>query len=247
MSMLSIIAASRRRAFNPLSLSPALWLSDTGSSAATWPDISGNGRDATQATGGFQPTIVTGDLNGRQVRRFDGSNDRMDFATSLSLLKNISGATLFVVAKHFTASTQKAVFTATTNAYGFTRLGIYSNATPLGVARNNETESSVSVASTATANTPYIFTLSSNFAANPLEFFKNGASQGSANFSPTGNTPNTDSAGMTIGALRTGASAWDLFFDGDIAEILVFPTALSTADRQKVESYLAAKWGITLA
>jgi hypothetical protein len=36
-------------AFKPLSLSPApaLWLSDTGSDASVWPDLSGNGRNAT--------------------------------------------------------------------------------------------------------------------------------------------------------------------------------------------------------
>jgi len=50
-------------AFNPLSLSPALWLSDTGSDASVWPDISGNGRNATQAVALNHPAIVTGALN----------------------------------------------------------------------------------------------------------------------------------------------------------------------------------------
>jgi hypothetical protein len=34
-------------------------------------------------------------------------------------------------------------------------------------------------------------------------------------------------------------------FGGDIAELIVYPTALSTAERQVVEGYLARKWGIT--
>jgi hypothetical protein len=32
---------------------------------------------------------------------------------------------------------------------------------------------------------------------------------------------------------------------GDLAEVITFSTALSTADRQRVESYLAQKWGLT--
>ena len=70
-----------RFGFNPLSLSPAIWLSDTGSDAGTWPDLSTNGRHATQATENQQPAIVSGARNGRQVRRFDGSNDVLAFAT----------------------------------------------------------------------------------------------------------------------------------------------------------------------
>jgi hypothetical protein len=34
--------------------------------------------------------------------------------------------------------------------------------------------------------------------------------------------------------------------NGDIAEILIFPTALSTENRQKVEGYLGSKWGISV-
>lgn len=81
-------------AFNPLSLSPALWLSDTGSNAAQWDDLSGNGRHATQATGASQPSIVTSALNGRQVRRFDGVNDFLATAN----VSNFSSYTFFAVA-----------------------------------------------------------------------------------------------------------------------------------------------------
>jgi len=34
--------------------------------------------------------------------------------------------------------------------------------------------------------------------------------------------------------------------DADIAEIVWYPSALSAADIAQVESYLSAKWGITL-
>jgi hypothetical protein len=52
-------------------------------------------------------------------------------------------------------------------------------------------------------------------------------------------------ASPKIGWVTFGAQNY--YIDGDIAEILVFPTALSTEDRQSVERYLAKKWALTLA
>jgi hypothetical protein len=35
-----------------------------------------------------------------------------------------------------------------------------------------------------------------------------------------------------------------VFLDGDIGEIVIFNSVLSTADREKMEGYLAWKWGL---
>ena len=60
----------------------------------------------------------------------------------------------------------------------------------------------------------------------------------------------------TIGSVNgSGVSAnglWEIgsfygygYLNGQLAEILVYPTVLSEADRQNVEGYLAHKWGMT--
>jgi hypothetical protein len=36
------------------------------------------------------------------------------------------------------------------------------------------------------------------------------------------------------------------FFNGSMCELMIFNTVLSTTDRQKIEGYLAWKWGVTL-
>ena len=103
--------------FNPLSLSPALWLSDTGSDPSVWPDLSGNGRNATQATSTQRPAIVTGAQNGRQVRRFDGTDDFLRLTTGLGMLRNVPGATVIAVYKWITNPViNKSVFFASVNA-----------------------------------------------------------------------------------------------------------------------------------
>ena len=38
-----------------------------------------------------------------------------------------------------------------------------------------------------------------------------------------------------------------IFFEGDIAEFIIVDGVASTSDRQKVEGYLAHKWGTTSA
>ncbi len=51
----------------------------------TWYDQSGNGYDATQTTAASQPLYVASGQNGRPVLRWDGSNDFLMTATTVSL------------------------------------------------------------------------------------------------------------------------------------------------------------------
>lgn len=235
---------------DPLTLSPTLWLKanalslSDGDPVSSWTDSSASGWHAT-ASGTIRPKFYNNAINGKPAIRFDGITQRLDVTAAGAIARNKSGASLFVVQKHATAATQKAVFVATTNTHGYTRLGLYSNAAPAFMGRSNtETGSSAAVTSTATAATVYLFSGVAKFSTNPIQLWKNGVSAGTANFPTTGNTPNTDSAGVTVGALMIGASTWDLPFDGDIAEILYFPTALSDTDRQAVEAYLNSKYAI---
>lgn len=60
----------------------------------------------------------------------------------------------------------------------------------------------------------------------------------------TWNTIMNDNSQLDVGNFpdRAVSEGWD----GKISEILYYPWTLSTVERQKVNSYLAAKWGITL-
>jgi hypothetical protein len=81
--------------------------------------------------------------------------------------------------------------------------------------------------------------------ANRLAMRRNGANLSSAN-APQG-SPQTVAEGdstndLTIGRLPSGESD---FLNGDIAEIIIYNSALSDTYRALVESYLMSKWGIT--
>lgn len=82
------------RAFNPFDYGTVVaWYSDTGSDPSIWPDLSGNGNDATQATMSKQPAIVPGALNGLQVRSFDGVDDLLLLASEIT---TVASTSLFV-------------------------------------------------------------------------------------------------------------------------------------------------------
>jgi hypothetical protein len=228
-----MIAAQRNLftgSFNPLSLSPALWLSDTGSNPAQWDDLSGNGRHATQATSGNQPSIVANALNGRQVRRFDGVDDFLD-TQSIVIGNAITMCVLIVPSSSalhdliLNKGTQW--YWANGDAGTANKNSFYGNGSLGWVSANTSFTPSVSAIATAVVD------------SGSINFYLNGVSDGSAA------TSVTDAQSI----LRIGHRT-DLWFEGafggDIAEIFVFSTALSNEDRRRIEQYLSQKYAIAI-
>jgi hypothetical protein len=214
--------------FDPLSLSPALWLSDTGSDPSVWSDLSGNARHAVQATSGNQPSIVTGVINGRQVRRFDGVND---FLVSPLVVHGLT-LTTFAVSK-ITANTDIGAIFSSGRGGG--------DPAPLEAALRNAFVSGTNAyrstpSGTSRVNGGTTLTL----AASPSPFYITSTVHTAAVNITSGS--NTTHVGVVLNS--SGVPAFLL--NGDIAEIIIYPTALGTTDRQAVESYLSAEYAITL-
>ena len=234
MALLNNIASTRRN-FSPLSLAPALWLSDTGSDPAQWDDISGNNRHATQATAANQPEIVSNARNGRQVRRFNGSKwmDTVGFELS-------SSSVFSVVKLTSTPAGAASVFcmgSTTTNARDALLYLNSSNQT--AIQRSNGTTYPTAVTS---GNLNEFRIIGGTYNQTNLIAYNNGVAGLPISASPS-ITTNRSGA---IGATRQSPSNNDFRITGDIAEILVFSTALSPQDRRKVEQYLSNKWAITI-
>jgi hypothetical protein len=228
-SLGNMLSRSGRVAFNPLSLSPALWLSDTGSNAAQWDDLSGNGRHATQATGASQPSIVTSALNGRQIRRFDGVNDFLSTAQILA-------------AQPFTSIV--ALKTTETGVIGRPSLGEDSTSATGSVASASRRNTGAHVLFAGTALAGGIF-------GNNWLIRSDIANSVSSFIFANGQQVATGDAGTRFNIRRIGGNfnsggASD-FFLGDIAEILIFPRVLTVNERQRVERYLSNKYSIDLA
>lgn len=237
---------TRVRTLDPLTLGPALWLKDTGSSAGTWPDSSTYGRDATQGTAGSQPQIVQNALNGKQVRRFNGTSSFMSCGDVLDLLSN--SITIFSVFK-ISANSQfgsgiiaKSRQQATTGRYAILKSGNdlqLFRGTPDAIAAATYPLKGFSVVCGRIDR-----------ANGTLNLFDNGSLIAQNSFTPDSATSYDTVDPLLIGCYPTSAGnvpATGFYLNGDIAEIIIYPYALNPYERQLVEGYLSYKYALPVA
>jgi hypothetical protein len=196
-----------------------------GSTVSQWNDKSGNARNASQATAANQPTRTLNGLGGRTVLTFDGVNDFLNATLTL---------TNFSVGIVGTLTVNTAIIYY---PLGFgTPLSGGSNGVSVGgtnftqrAALNGAT--SLLTNETVTLNSPYLITAH--------------AQTGNRLISFNGQTPATDTNSQSISAVRIGQRSDNFWpYAGPIGEIVITNTALSTTDRQRLEGYLAWKWGL---
>jgi hypothetical protein len=230
----------------------ALWLDAAdsttitlnGSSVSQWNDKSGNGRNFSQSSATWQPAYSTSAINGRNAVSFDGVNDRIG-------LLNDAWAYNFPVAVF-------AVFRATafTNSYN-PLFGFYGNflgsARSYGVYIKSNGKSSVYSQDTSggapnydgsgalTYSTATTHVVAATIANNSIQSFGDGSSDGS--FTGTF-TLRTNAADPLLDMNVGSESLFSRFAQWLIGEALIVSgAAISTANRQRVEGYLAHKWG----
>jgi len=226
--------------FNPRSLSPALWLSDTGSDPSVWTDISGNGRNAVQATGANQPSIVTNVINGRQVRRFNGTSSVLippDF--------NLDNHTIFSVVKPdlLDPSTASVVFgigaTLVNARDAMNYFGRSGSTTTFSTQRS--TSVGFPTTSSSATNLSFQITTGKYDSVNLIGYINNGT-RNSVAANNAGSSENKPSIGAVIQSIGTS-----FFLKGDLAELIVYPSSLSDANCLRVEKYLSNKYNIAIA
>lgn len=209
-----------------------------------WGDRSGNGRHAVQATAGSRPLVGT--LNGRKAVTFDGTNDNL-FVEDYSVDNSLPGMTRFIAfdsdatASMIFATTSTSAKTANAGGgiwwqrFGSNWYGYSADAVRYHGGTADE--------SPHIATNFFDGTLAASFGTR-LQNYIDGAllpvvgSQGTL-----GTTTGASGAKLSIGS-NLGINN---FVNGKILEVLSYNRALTTAERQRAERYLAAKWGITLA
>lgn len=235
-----------------------------------WEDKSGNGRHATEATNG--PTRKTNVQNGRDSLDFDGANDTLQIASSqatFAFLHQSAQATIFTV---YRPSYSPPGTDIATGFHPIWETGSSSGLNPgVDLSFNNVTPNAEMIDWRVTGNAAgrlrkridggapnNVFSMLSIVtdngnatSASRATLRRNGGASGGATLtgSPFDNgSVSSSNAGrnFTISGqgTATGAST-SAFFNGDIAEIIIYDSALSDTNRQAVENYLLAKWGIS--
>ena len=240
-------------AFSPLDLGGAvLWLrADTltglpdGAAVAAWGDMSGAGNNVTQGTAAQQPTYRANVISGKPVVRFDGG-DVLSGATNLNLT---AGLSIFFVSKNRVRKNYNGIFrlgpdttitgssvlelfyqAGTTDAGSGNAYYLTNRASVSSYVHDNDAAPAVNqfylgeVIATPAAATQYL-----NGAARAVD----GA--GGSNFVPAlASVPH-----VGIGYADPGG-----YLDGDLAELIVYNSALTSFNRRQVEDYLLQKYGL---
>jgi hypothetical protein len=235
----------RATGFSPRSISGlALWLDAADSATITtatgvsvWADKSGNGRNATQTTGGKQP-IRSNTINGKSVITFQGTDDTMSVANASDF--NATSQTVIVVARQTTAANQALLYKGSGNAVNGVIMR-YRAGTTFWMYQKNDTvgETLSNTLNTNTNTNVYSTVLQPSAQAG----FVNGSAPTSGLATNTLATAYDDTGAIFIGSRRDVSE----YLAGDVCEILHWPRALSALERQRVERYLGGKWGITVA
>jgi hypothetical protein len=223
-----------------------LWLAadslplDDGAPVASWPDSSGAGWDAIQATTSSQPTYAARGFGGRPAVQFDGSDDYLHIDDDGSL--GPARLTVCVVARlgalgrfhgflgrgvGFWSSTDYGLRVISDNSYDFF-LGVPDGSTPHSMA--------VGTADTS----PHITTGSYDGVSRTLE--RDGLALGQELYALD---PPSYNPGVYLGAYAGGAGL-SFLLEGEIAEVLIYAPALSSTDRDALALGLGAKYGIAV-
>jgi hypothetical protein len=191
-----------------------------GDPISQWDDLSGHGQNAVQVTGSKQPTYKTAIQNGLPVVRFDGVDDFMQ-ATGVNVAQP---DTIFAVAKTSTLGTFVNVLDGQTTRQAISKwntdvLAVHGGTTDVVTSQawNSTTFHLVSYIPNGASSQVWFDSASVTLGSNP----------GTANLNL-----------LNVGTYNTLTSFWN----GDIAEILIYDTGLSTGNRTAVEDYLRTKW-----
>lgn len=227
----------------------------TGDPVGYWGDKSGKNYNFTNVYGteANRPKYISNSFNSLPAIRFDGSSSYLTLNTSISTLS--SDYTAFIVAaKHNLTSVVGRVLTQTRQPSstdlqrGYCALVTQSNSLNTASLVDNGTFATTSWRALSTFD---IFT--QRISASPVDNntgftgnIRNGkVSQGGTT---TGSfTYRISSSMMRIGTNITNSlSGWagNLYFDGDISEIIIYSRYLSQLERHQIEYYLAKKWNI---
>jgi len=239
-------AATGKALWTPAQINTALWLdaadaatvTASGGAISEWRDRSGNARHATQATTANMPTYTIAGQNGLNTIIFDGNNDWMAIPDTT----NPSSANgTFAVCKPTHGGTSGQIIGRTYNwGSWYLTSSTFGTAARYNIGRTGVDEANATVTG-LTNSTNKI--LSGTYNNANVSLSVNGGTAVNTAYTPNPIYNANDLS--AIGAARATGNTVAGLFAGPMYEIIVVHSAPSTDTIQKIEGYMAHKWGLT--
>ena len=234
--------------FQPTSLAGlSFWIDATQISGASnnqaltaWNDLSPNAYTGGASNG---PRYITSGINSLPIVRFNGTDQYINYGPS-SLNIRTNPFHTFIVARYSTTNTTgalmaKSLFGGANPRYYLGKLDNNTNNYLYFNDPANIREMLNAFNSASTTMFGYYWDRNTMFSA------LNGSTVSTAAFSTTFDYNSAFS--LLVGAYNNGTGGvppGGFFFPGDMGEVLTYLSPLTPFDRQKVEGYLAWKWGL---
>ena len=192
---------------------------------SNWLDQSGNGNHAWMTTVSRRPTLVNGALNGLPVVRFNG-------AQSLIMTTPVSPTnfSIFVVGKNSVPTETFSMILGPGGNNPNNQLRWENGSSILTVGTGN----GMPATTTTIGNTRTHHVLGLRYNGSTMEVYRNGAWMGNRSFTTTGPW------------VLSQIGAWysSYFMQGEVAEILIYNSALSNTDFNNATNYLRNKYAL---
>ncbi len=193
-------------------------------------DMSGNNNDAIQNTGANQPLWIAdggAGVNNKPVVRFDGSDDFLSNTSILTMFPD-GDATLFVVYSINGTVAMYGVISTMTSGGGYWSFG------GVGYFRTFSYVRLDGYPATMPTSGVHNFNLRIEGGVS-YEIRLDGVSKG-----------NGGSPAFFINEFAVGRGESAIPYNGDIAEVIIYDSALGTTDIQTVENYLMTKYNLSI-
>jgi len=204
-------------------------ITKSANAVSQWDDKSGNGRNATQATGAAQPIYTVGGMNGLPILRFDGVDDLLSYDGTFLVGTDY---TVTVVEQRRSSVSNNFAFGGTT---AFLNRNLHAGWLNSSNIRHAQFGTGYDMSVPAfTVPIPTYHTYTHNSVSGKVTY-ENGTQLGSS--------ANTDDLAIYAGAAICGFLT-TVFATLDIGEVIIYDRTLSDEERGKLNQYLSLKWSI---
>jgi len=206
-----------------------------GDQVGWWKDKSPTGANVTQGTAANRPTLTANKVNGRAALTFDGSNDTLASASGYTAQSSLAGLTRILVMQ---CANAPGMPTRVFNG-GSAQLSTTSNALRL-YASNVENYVAFDSIPGQVGNGLATGIYSAVYGNSAISLRFGGVAMSGTLVGTIPATTGSGTATLHIGS-NIGANN---FFNGLIAEYIIYSRELSAAELNAVEAYLKKKWGL---